>query len=143
MTDQQQRGEETSVELVLDHLKRIRAFDFTGYKRATLDRRIRKRMGTVGVATPRLEALCQGHCGFIREGFADRRYQDDAKLIPRTQPDAFVLGIKEAVVQADWLLRKRGIATLCVHGDNPQAVEFVRSLRQAFTERGLAVRAFA
>ena len=90
----------------------------------------------------RLEALCQGNCGFIREGFADRRYLDDGQLMPRNQPNAFVNDIKEAVVQADWLLRKRGIATLCVHGDNAQAVEFVRGLRDAFTKLKIAVRAF-
>src|SRR4051794_14885123 len=39
------------LELVLDHLRDTRAFDFTGYKRATLDRRIRKRMSEMGVAT--------------------------------------------------------------------------------------------
>ena len=37
------------IELVLDHLRRIRAFDFTGYKRATLSRRIEKRMQQVGI----------------------------------------------------------------------------------------------
>lgn len=90
----------------------------------------------------RLEALCTGQCGFFREGFADRRYLDDGQLMPRNQPDAFVNDVKEAVVQADWLLRKRGIVTLCVHGDNAQAVEFVRGLRGAFTQRSIAVRAF-
>jgi two-component system CheB/CheR fusion protein len=39
------------VELVLDHLRLIRAFDFTGYKRATLDRRIRRRMQHLGIDT--------------------------------------------------------------------------------------------
>ena len=41
--------ERASVELVLDHLKRARAFDFTGYKRATLARRIDKRMEQLGI----------------------------------------------------------------------------------------------
>src|SRR5262245_52383513 len=44
------RPEKTEgIELVLDHLRRIRAFDFTGYKRATLSRRIEKRMQQVGI----------------------------------------------------------------------------------------------
>jgi len=38
------------LELVLNHLKDSRAFDFTGYKRATLARRVEKRMGEVGIA---------------------------------------------------------------------------------------------
>jgi hypothetical protein len=37
------------IEAVLDHLKRTRAFDFTGYRRATLTRRIDKRMRQVGI----------------------------------------------------------------------------------------------
>lgn len=90
----------------------------------------------------RLEALCQGRCGFIAEGFADRRYLPDGKLVPRSQPNAFVHDVDEAVVQAEWLLRERGIRTLCVHGDNPQALEFVRGLRDAFTRRGISIRAF-
>jgi two-component system, chemotaxis family, CheB/CheR fusion protein len=38
-----------SFELLLEHLKRSRGFDFTGYKRASLERRVRKRMDVVGV----------------------------------------------------------------------------------------------
>jgi two-component system CheB/CheR fusion protein len=37
------------LEALLHHLKEVRAFDFTGYKRATLTRRIDKRMAEVGV----------------------------------------------------------------------------------------------
>jgi two-component system CheB/CheR fusion protein len=36
------------LEVLLDHLRRSRGFDFTGYKRASLSRRIDKRMQTVG-----------------------------------------------------------------------------------------------
>jgi len=35
--------------VLLDHLKRARGFDFTGYKRASLERRVRRRMEDVGV----------------------------------------------------------------------------------------------
>jgi two-component system, chemotaxis family, CheB/CheR fusion protein len=44
--DGEQQAE--SLALLLDHLKRSRGFDFTGYKRATLERRIAKRMEAVG-----------------------------------------------------------------------------------------------
>ncbi len=36
-------------ETLLDYLKRSRGFDFTGYKRASLTRRVQKRMQTVGI----------------------------------------------------------------------------------------------
>jgi two-component system CheB/CheR fusion protein len=37
------------LEPLLEYLKDARGFDFSGYKRATLERRIRKRMGEVGI----------------------------------------------------------------------------------------------
>jgi len=91
----------------------------------------------------RLDSLCKGRCGFIAEGFADRRYLPDGSLVARGESDAFVNDVEEAVNQADWLMRERGIRTLCVHGDNPQALDFVRGLRDAFTQRGIGLRAFA
>jgi UPF0271 protein len=97
----------------------------------------------MGLPGSRLEAFCQAGAGFIAEGFADRRYRPDGTLVPRTEPDAFVHDVEEAVTQADWLLRERGIRSLCVHGDNPQALTFVRGLRDAFTRRGISIRAFA
>ena len=36
-------------ETLLDFLKRNRGFDFTGYKRTTLQRRVQKRMDAVGI----------------------------------------------------------------------------------------------
>jgi 5-oxoprolinase (ATP-hydrolysing) subunit A len=90
----------------------------------------------------RLQALCAGRCPFVAEGFADRRYLPDGSLVPRSRPDAFVHDADEAVRQAEWQLRERGVRTLCVHGDNPQALAFVRRLRQALAERGVAVRKF-
>jgi UPF0271 protein len=41
------------------------------------------------------------------------------------------------------LMREQGIRTLCVHGDNPKALDFVRGLRAAFERRGILIRAFA
>ncbi len=101
------------------------------------------RLPVMGLPGSRLQAFCQTGAGFIAEGFADRRYRPDGSLVPRTEPDAFVHDIDEAVEQMDWLLRERGIQSLCVHGDNPQALEFVRGLRAAFSQRGIEVRAFA
>jgi UPF0271 protein len=90
----------------------------------------------------RLEALCQGRCGFVREGFADRRYLPDGSLVPRSRTDAFVAEPAEAVRQAEWLLREKGVRTLCVHGDNPQALAFVRHLRAALLDRGITISKF-
>src|SRR5262245_61263098 len=43
--------EENNAEALLDHLSRSRGFDFTGYKRSSLLRRIQKRMQIVGTSS--------------------------------------------------------------------------------------------
>jgi UPF0271 protein len=91
----------------------------------------------VGLPQSRLQALCPR---FLAEGFADRRYLLDGSLVPRTRPDAFVENVEEAVKQAIWLVRERGVQTLCVHGDNPQALAFVRALRAALEREGIDIR---
>jgi UPF0271 protein len=97
----------------------------------------------VGLPGSRLEALSAGRCRFVAEGFADRRYLPDGSLVPRSRADAFVEDPAEAVQQVDWLVQKRGVQTICVHGDNPKAVAFVRELREALTRQGYVLRAFA
>jgi UPF0271 protein len=96
----------------------------------------------LGLPGSRLEAQSAGRCPFVPEGFADRRYQPDGSLVPRSRPDAFVEGPQEAVRQVEWLIRQRGVRTICVHGDNPQAVAFVRQLREALTAAGHQLTAF-
>ena len=41
----------SDLEALVEYLKRTRGFDFTGYKRTSLERRIRKRMQAVGIAS--------------------------------------------------------------------------------------------
>jgi 5-oxoprolinase (ATP-hydrolysing) subunit A len=95
----------------------------------------------VGLPGSRLEVLSRKR--LITEGFVDRRYRPDGSLVPRDQPDAFVHDPTEALRQALDLIHQRGIQTLCVHGDNPQALELVRALREGLTKAGFELRAFA
>lgn len=80
---------------------------------------------------------------FFAEGFADRCYAADGSLVPRSRADAFVHNPEEAVAQAEKLIKQQGVRSLCVHGDNPQALVFVRQLREALVRRGFELRAFA
>jgi len=100
-------------------------------------------LALMGLPGSRLQALCAGRCRFVAEGFADRRYLPDGSLVPRSRPDAFVEDPAEAVRQVAWLLREKGVQTICVHGDNPQALAFVQELRAALTRQGFVPRAFA
>ena len=76
------------------------------------------------------------------EGFADRQYQRNGKLVPRSQPNA-VLHDSEQVVQQCQNILKRGVISaednvdltlkvdsLCVHGDTPDALHMLKRLRE-------------
>ncbi len=89
-----------------------------------------------------LELLRGEYVGFVREGFADRRYRSDGSLVPRSEPDAMIADVAEAVAQAKRLIAERGVQSLCVHGDNPAAVDFVRELRHALIADGFDLRSF-
>jgi len=97
----------------------------------------------MGLPGSRLQSEAAAKCPFVAEGYADRRYRPDGSLVPRSESGAFVETPAEAVKQAQWLLREHGIRTLCVHGDNPQAVAFIKELRAAFIQQGVEIRAFA
>jgi UPF0271 protein len=100
-------------------------------------------LGVMGLPDSRLQALSAGRCPFFAEGFADRRYLPNGSLVPRTSPNAFIENPTEAVRQTEWLLSTKGVRTLCVHGDNPHALAFVRELRASLLARGIAIRAFS
>jgi UPF0271 protein len=95
----------------------------------------------MGLPGSRMQETAQGRCRFIAEGFADRRYRSDGSLVPRSEAGAMIEGAAEAVQQAKWLIRELGVETLCVHGDNPAALAFVKALRRAFEEERIEVRA--
>jgi UPF0271 protein len=97
----------------------------------------------LGLPGSLLEVLSAGKCPFFAEGFADRGYRPDGSLVPRSEAGAFVEDAAEAVRQALMLVRVRGVRTLCVHGDNPQALAFVRALRDGLTAAGFEIRPFA
>lgn len=114
------------------------------YNQACRDAAVARPIAAVA-ATWKLPVLALPGSSFpdlIAEGFADRRYRADGSLVPRDQPDAFVTDGNEAVAQAQRLM-SAGVRSLCVHGDNPQAIEFVRALRRAFEAAGVRIAAFA
>ena len=78
----------------------------------------------------------------LREGFPDRRYGEDGRLLPRTEPGAVLTGAEliaaRAVELAGWT--DPVLDSLCVHGDNPGAVEHARAVRAALEDAGLTLR---
>ena len=76
---------------------------------------------------------------YITEGFADRRYEPDGKLVPRTRPDALLHNDAEIEAQVVRLV-SHGLKTLCIHGDDPNAVANARRLRLIFAKHGIEPR---
>lgn len=77
------------------------------------------------------------------EGFPDRGYLPDGQLMPRGQAGALISDPKQVAQNAVRLARE-GIAgsridTLCLHGDNPQAVENARQVRRALEAAGITI----
>lgn len=74
---------------------------------------------------------------FIREGFADRRYQSNGLLVPRSKPGALLTETSEIREQVLRLAPK--VDSICLHGDNPGCVEFALFVRKTLTENGYEV----
>jgi UPF0271 protein len=76
------------------------------------------------------------------EGFADRGYTEDGRLVPRSEPGA-ILEETDAVAQALRLAQDDRIRSLCVHGDTPGALDLARRIAQLLRGAGIERRAFA
>jgi UPF0271 protein len=91
-----------------------------------------------------LERLASGRgLRYIAEGFPDRRYRDDGSLVPRSEPDAILYDPVEMEHQLSRLIAGGRVTTLCIHGDEPRAVDNARLVRRILEGRGIAVRGFA
>ena len=89
----------------------------------------------------------------VAEAFADRTYQADGALTPRSRPDALIQDEDTAVAQVLRLIREGRVRatdgtdvpvradTICVHGDGPQAVAFARRLARELKQAGIELRA--
>ena len=73
---------------------------------------------------------------FIAEGFPERRYQPDGSLVPRSLPNAILSDPAEIDSQVVRLLRA-GIATLCIHGDDPDALAKAELVRLSLSRHGI------
>jgi UPF0271 protein len=86
-----------------------------------------------------------------REGFADRQYEDDGSLTPRSIPGSV---LKDPAAAAEQVLHmvlegeivsrtgkrvKADIRTICVHGDEATGVAVARGVRDALEKAGVAV----
>lgn len=89
------------------------------------------------------------------EVFADRTYQADGSLTPRSRADAMIADEQAAVAQVLRIVREGKVRamngadvalaadTVCLHGDGAHAVAFARRLRAELAAADVAVKAFS
>jgi len=87
------------------------------------------------------------------EGFADRNYEADGSLTPRTEPDAVIHDAAAVVTRAVQMAREgvvisregeevpMRVATICTHGDTPGSHTLARRIRDGLERAGIKVRA--
>ncbi|GMN99062.1 LamB/YcsF family protein [Parageobacillus thermoglucosidasius] len=85
------------------------------------------------------------------EVFADRTYQQDGSLTPRSDPRALIVDEQEAVQQVLMMVKEKRVRslqsndvpieaeTVCIHGDGKKAVLFARHLYEALQKEGITV----
>ncbi len=109
-------------------------------------------VGLAGSSVMREAARAQG-LAFAAEAFADRRYEADGSLQSRKVPGSVLADPAAAAAQAVGIALEGSVEaagggrvpvraeTLCVHGDNPAALEIARAVRSALEAAGVPVRA--
>ncbi|MEA4823183.1 MAG: 5-oxoprolinase subunit PxpA [Clostridiaceae bacterium] len=86
-----------------------------------------------------------------KEVFADRAYNEDGSLVNRKLPGSMITDEEVAIARVLRMLERGEVETItgkvipieadsvCVHGDNEHALEFVTKIRAAIEARGIAV----
>jgi len=116
-------------------------------------RRFSKELILVGLAGSALiEAGLECGLNVANEGFVERGYQADGRLVPRGMEGAvihdLIIAARQAIQLAmDGITVHKGemamnvkIDTLCIHGDSPNALEIVRAVRSALEEAGYKIQ---
>jgi len=114
---------------------------------------VNPRLIVVGLAGGRLiDAALQAGMPVAREAFADRAYQDDGTLAPRSlagavhhDPERVVQQVRELLGGRITTLSGSTIAlqadTICLHGDTPGALEFAPGIRELLIREGYTISA--
>lgn len=89
-----------------------------------------------------------------QEVFADRTYQADGTLTPRSQANAMIHDVTVAVDRVIRMIQEGKVTavdgtdiniqadTICVHGDEPEALQFVQQLRERLQAEQITIQNF-
>src|SRR5205823_10255487 len=95
-------------------------------------------LGLAGSALAR--AVAAAGLRFVAEGFADRAYTPQGRLVDRSEPGAVHHDPAMVIAQARTLATQ--VESLCLHGDTPGAVDLARGVRAALQSDGVDLVAF-
>ena len=85
------------------------------------------------------------------EVFADRTYQPNGSLTPRSEPNALINESEKAVNQVLQMIKTQSVTaangetisikaeTVCIHGDGEHALEFAELINQTLNEREIKI----
>lgn len=98
-----------------------------------------------------IKAAQNANMKFAQEVFADRNYQSDGSLVPRSQPNAVISNPAEAAQRALEMVEKKSVVSvtgevvplavdsICVHGDNHSAVELAIEIKKLLLDNQVTV----
>lgn len=87
------------------------------------------------------------------EVFADRTYQQDGTLTPRNQSNALIDSTEESLKQVLQMILNKTVTavngevipitaeTICIHGDDKNAVNFAKTIYQCLQEKDIEIKA--
>ncbi|HEX5731183.1 5-oxoprolinase subunit PxpA [Microbacterium sp.] len=115
--------------------------------------RLGRPVAVLGLSGHIERAALEAGLPFVREAFLDRGYRPDGSLVPRGEPGDLLDDPQQVAERAIRLVREGGVdavdgafvpvaaASLCLHGDSPDAVAMARAVRAALDAGGIEVRA--
>ena len=86
------------------------------------------------------------------EVFADRTYQNDGSLTPRTHSNALISSMQQSVEQVLQMIQQKTVTsttlasipiqadTICLHGDGDHAVEFAKVIHQTLLQHHIEIK---
>jgi len=88
------------------------------------------------------------------EVFADRTYQDDGHLTPRSHPQALLHNTQQSLQQVLQMVQQRSVTsvngkevpivaeTICIHSDGSTAIQFACEIKESLVKNGIEVRSY-
>lgn len=77
---------------------------------------------------------------FAPEGFADRKYDKNNNLLPRTKAGSIIKSSQEAAKQAIKMSLNGKIKTICIHSDTTNSVEIAKTVAKSLKSYNFTIK---